>query len=132
MNINQSIQKHTGIWVLLTFLTTYILTDIFVNALVINRTIGWHLDIINQLWISYVFTYSPVIYMLLYTSIFSLQRKETNLLISKIHLILIAICEFLYHFVEFDMTILLFFSAVSILTFFINIYVSLSNQKDKD
>jgi len=131
MIINQSIQKYTGVWVILTFLTAYVLSNLFVDLFITNRTLGWFWDI-NRSWIKYVLAYSPIIYAALYILIFSLQKRETNLFISKIHLVIIAICEILYHFIEFDIRVLLSFSAISIIIFFTNIYVSLSSQNDKN
>ncbi len=127
MIINQSIQKYIGFWV--NFL--FAIANILGNLVSPNQTLRLHFYI-NQSWVSNALFYTPIIYSISYLLLFSLQKRETNLFISKIHLTIIAICEILYRFIEFDVRILLFFTAISIIIFFTNIYVSLSSQNDKE
>ncbi len=132
MTLNQSLQKHTGFWAYTAFIIPYILSDLFVDIFNINQTIGWSLDIGRSSWISYILAYAHIIYSIIYILIFTLQKKETHLFISKIHIAILMICGILSNFVEFDIKILLFFTTFSIIIFFTNLYVSLSNQKGSD
>lgn len=127
MTTNQSIKIFTGIWIFVIFTISIILGKIFVDIFNINQTIGWALDFMgDQSWITDLFYYPSCVYAVLYWFIFTLNKKETNVFISKVHILITAICGFLLSFVELDLRILLFFIAFSSVMFFTNLYVSLS------
>lgn len=118
MTSNQSIKTFTGIWVISIFTISLILGEIFVDIFNINQTIGWAFDLIgNQSWITYLFYYPSCAYTVLYLLIFTLNKKETNVFISKAHILVTAICGLLVSFVELDLRILLFFIALSLVMF---------------
>jgi len=115
--------KGMSILTLIAFFVFQLIGKIIVDIFQINETMGWKWGVLHT-WIDNIPIFSVLIFFGIYL-ILSFIRIKTNLILSAIHFLLIALSSFLYNFWELDLRITLFFICFSTIIFGINIYNSL-------
>lgn len=124
--IKKPITNGMSILTLIAFFGFNLIGKVLVDVFDINQTMGWKFSILYS-WIDYIPIFSILIFFGVYL-ILNLLKVKTNLILSTLHLLLIALSAFLYNFWEMDIRIILFIICFSIITFAINIFKTISNK----
>ena len=115
--------KGMSLLTLIAFFGFDVIGNIIVETFKINETMGWKLSVLNT-WIDNIPLFSALIFFSIYL-ILNISKIKTNMILSAIHLFLIALSSFLYNFWELDLRITLFVISFSFIIFGVNLYQSL-------
>lgn len=113
--------------VVLILLLIFILVNLFTKNYKhygINKTVGWAFDITN--FSPAIFLFSFYSFLLCY-ALLALNKKETNLLFSILHVLIISISAMLLE--TRNNGFLTIFNIISIILFLVNIFKSLKKRK---
>lgn len=124
--IKKPITNGMSILTLIAFLGFNLIGKVLVDVFDINQTMGWKFSILYS-WIDYIPIFSILIFFGVYL-ILNLLKVKTDLILSTLHLLLIALSAFLDNFWEMDIRIILFIICFSIIIFGINIFKTISNK----
>ncbi len=119
----EPLTKGMSILTLLTFFGFNLIGKIFTGIFDVNETMGWKLGVLRT-WIDDIPSVSIIIFFGVYLLLHFLKIK-TDLVISVIHLFLIASSTFLYSFWELDLRITLLLISFSFVALGANCYKSL-------
>lgn len=123
----EPLTKGMSLLTLIAFFGFHIIGKIIVETFSINKTMGWKWSVLHT-WIDDIPIFSTLIFFGIYL-ILNISKVKTNLILSTIHISLIALSAFLYNFGELDLRIALFFICFSFIIFGTNLYQSLISKK---
>ncbi|MBR9844709.1 MAG: hypothetical protein GYB35_00710 [Algicola sp.] len=125
--LKEPLTKRMPILTLLAFFGFQTIGKIIVDVFDVNKTMGWKWSVLHT-WIDNIPVLSTLIFFGIYLLLNFLNIK-TNLILSAIHFLLIALSSLLYNFWELDLRITLSIICFSYIVFGLNLYYAFSNKK---